>query len=131
MCISYLNTLIHLLNNNICTYISKLHNDGKIDYIQNFERETDMIENYNKNTKTQNSLDDMYNEIQTPLLLALLYFLFQLPFFKKILFNNLPKGVFFSNDGNLNINGLLGTSSLFGITFYFLLGLYFLGSNLC
>jgi hypothetical protein len=75
-----------------------------------------MIDEYNKNTRQQSSLDDMYNEIQTPLLLAVLYFLFQLPFFRKFLFSYFP--VLFSNDGNFNINGFLFSSILFGLLFY-------------
>jgi hypothetical protein len=89
-----------------------------MDYIRNYEQTNDMIDEYNKNSQRQNSLDDMYNEIQTPLLLAVLYFLFQLPFFRKFLFGFFP--ILFSNDGNLNINGFLFTSALFGIVFYFL-----------
>jgi hypothetical protein len=88
------------------------------DYIKDYEQTNDMINNYNSNLKRQNSLDDTYNEIQTPLLLAVLYFLFQLPFFRKFLFTYLP--VLFSNDGNLNINGFLFTSILFGLLFYVL-----------
>ena len=88
------------------------------DYIKDYEQTNDMINNYNSNLKRQNSLDDTYNEIQTPVLLAVLYFLFQLPFFKKFLFSYFP--VLFSNDGNLNINGFLFTSILFGILFYVL-----------
>ena len=86
------------------------------DYIRNFETTEDMIDNYSRNTQRQNSLDEMYNEIQTPLLLAVLYFLFQLPFFRKFLFNYFP--ILFSNDGNLNINGFLFMSVLFGLLFY-------------
>ena len=87
-----------------------------IDYIKNYEQTSDMIDEYNKNTRQQSSLDDMYNEIQTPLLLAVLYFLFQLPFFRKFLFSYFP--VLFSNDGNFNINGFLFSSILFGLLFY-------------
>ena len=86
------------------------------DYIRNYEQTSDMINDYNKNARDSNSLDDMYNEIQTPLLLAVLYFLFQLPFFRKFLFQYLP--ALFSNDGNFNINGFLFSSILFGILFY-------------
>jgi hypothetical protein len=89
-----------------------------MDYIRNYEQTSDMINDYNKNIQKQNSLDDMYNEIQTPILLAVLYFLFQLPFFRKFLFSYFP--VLFSNDGNLNINGFLFTSALFGLLFYLL-----------
>jgi len=88
------------------------------DYIKNHETNEDMINNYNKNERTHNSLDEMYGEIQTPLLLAVLYFLFQLPFFRKNLFTYFP--ILFSTDGNFNINGFLFTSMLFGLIFYML-----------
>ena len=91
---------------------------NNLDYIKNHEDTNDMIDDYNKKRKHSDSLDEMYNEIQTPLLLAVLYFLFQLPFFRKFLFRYLP--VLFSNDGNLNINGFLFTSTLFGLLFYLL-----------
>ena len=86
------------------------------DYIKNYEQSSDMVDRYNRDKQHQNSLDDMYNEIQTPLLLAVLYFLFQLPFFRKFLFTYFP--ILFSNDGNLNINGFMFSSILFGLTFY-------------
>jgi hypothetical protein len=88
------------------------------DYIKNYEQTSDMVHTHNKNADAQDSLDDMYNEIQTPLLLAVMYFLFQLPFFRKFLFGYFP--VLFSNDGNMNINGFMFTSTLFGLLFYFL-----------
>ena len=53
-----------------------------MDYIKNYEQTSDMINQYNKGKQMNDSLDDMYNEIQTPILLSVLYFLFQLPFFK-------------------------------------------------
>jgi len=86
------------------------------DYINEYQESSEIIGNYNKNINNQNSLDDIYSEIQTPLLLAVLYFLFQLPFFRKFLFNYFP--ILFSKDGNLNINGFLFTSALFGLSFY-------------
>jgi hypothetical protein len=88
------------------------------DYIKNYEQTSDMVDNYNKNMYRQNSLDDMYNEIQTPLLLAVLYFLFQLPFFRKFLYRYLS--FLFSNDGNYNLNGYIFVSILFGLTFHIL-----------
>jgi len=93
--------------------------EREADYIKDYEQTSDdMIDNYNKNVNRSNSLDEMYNEIQTPLLLAVLYFLFQLPFFRRFLFKYFP--VLFSNDGNFNINGFMFSSVLFGILFYFL-----------
>jgi hypothetical protein len=89
------------------------------DYIKNYEQTSDMVNNYNRSKQMNDSLDDMYNEVQTPVLLSVLYFLFQLPFFKKFLYNYIP--LLFSNDGNYNINGYLFTSILFGILFHLLM----------
>ena len=86
------------------------------DYIKNQEENDDISNNYNKRMETNNSLDDMYTELQTPLLLMVLYFLFQLRFYRKFLFNYFP--ILFSKDGNININGLFFNSILFGFTYY-------------
>ena len=89
------------------------------DYINSYERTSDMVNTYNKGKQMNDSLDDIYNEIQTPLLLSVLYFLFQLPYFKKFLYTYIP--FLFSNDGNYNINGYLFTSILFGLLFHLLM----------
>ena len=90
-----------------------------MDYIKNYEQTSDMVNQYNNRKHMNDSLDDMYNEIQTPVLLSVLYFLFQLPFFKRFLYTYIP--FLFSNDGNYNINGYLFTSVLFGLLFHLLI----------
>jgi hypothetical protein len=92
--------------------------EEKKDYIKENEQQSDIINNYNRNFNKNQSLDDIYNEIQMPLLIVVIYFLFQLPFFKKFLFQYFP--VLFSKDGNLNMNGFLFTSILFGLLVYLL-----------
>ena len=99
-------------------YVPEIPQQQQQDYIKNYETNEDMINNYNRNSQNADSLDEMYSEIQTPLLLAVLYFLFQLPFFRKNLYTYFP--ILFSVDGNLNINGFLFTSILFGLIFYML-----------
>ena len=86
------------------------------DYINN---ENDNINNYYNSEKNYNSLDSLYDELQAPLLLSVLYFLFQLPFFKKNLFKYFP--FFCHSDGNYNFNGLIFTCALFGFIYYLLL----------
>jgi hypothetical protein len=98
-------------------YIPPVQRDTA-DYINEYEDSSEIINSYNKNANIQNSLDDAYAEIQTPMLLAILYFLFQLPIFKKYLFNFFP--VLFLKDGNMNLYGFLFTSTLFGLIFYLL-----------
>ena len=65
---------------------------------------------------SSDKLDELYNEIQIPLFLSILYFLFQLPIVKKQLFTYMP--ILFSKDGNMNIHGFIATSILFGFSFY-------------
>jgi hypothetical protein len=90
------------------------------DYIKDteYEMNEEILRKYNKNRDQGNSLDDMYNEIQNPFLLAVLYFLFQLPFFRKLLFQYFP--VLFHKDGNFNLTGFVFSSTLFGFVYYFL-----------
>jgi hypothetical protein len=92
---------------------------NQTDYIRNNDSHIDIINDHNRRKNMNSSIDDLYNEIQTPLLLAVMYFLFQLPFFKKLLFSYLP--FLFSNDGNYNINGYVMISILFGMAFHFLI----------
>ena len=83
------------------------------DYIKDTD---DDINNYYKAEKMENSLDSIYDELQTPLLLAVLYFIFQLPIIKKSCFKYMPFLCY--TDGNYNINGLLFTCIVFGLIYY-------------
>jgi len=77
-----------------------------------------------QNNKKQNSLDSLdvfYNEFQLPLLVSILYFLFQLPIFRKIIKKTLPS--LFNNDLNPNLYGYLFNSVLFASIFYILVKL--------
>jgi len=89
------------------------------DYIKAHKNTPDVIvEKYIQQEETRNTMDAIYDEIQTPLLLTVLYFLFQLPIFKKNLLYYLP--LLFNKDTNINLNGLAFTSIMFGCSYYFL-----------
>lgn len=88
------------------------------DYIKEDDDYDDIINDYNKKIKKSNNLDNMYTEIQTPLLIAVLFFMFQLPIFKKLLFSSFP--MLYFKDGNINLYGYLFTSILFGIIYHVL-----------
>ena len=88
------------------------------DYIQENDDNEEIIQKYNDNLKYGDSLDQLYEEIQIPLLISIIYFLFQLPIFKKYLYKYFP--VLFFKDGNINIYGYVFTSILFGILYYIL-----------
>lgn len=85
------------------------------DYISDY----DDRHQYYQAEQRQNSLDNLYDEIQIPLLLAVLYFLFQLPFFKRNVFKYLP--FLCHSDGNYNFNGLIFTCALYGLLYFLLM----------
>ena len=86
------------------------------DYIANYKTSEDIIrENMRRQTKTD-SLDSIYNELQIPILLGVLYFLFSLPIVRKSMFKYIP--MIFNKDGNLNLGGYVSNSVLFGLTYY-------------
>ena len=91
------------------------------DYIKKMQQSNqsmnEIIDEHNKKANFSSSLDNLYDEIQTPLLLTILFFIFQLPIFKKYLFLYVP--FLFFNDGNYNIKGYLTISILFGCIYYF------------
>jgi hypothetical protein len=66
--------------------------------------------------RVKNSLDSIYDEIQAPLLLGVLYFTFQLPIMRKMIFKYMP--FLCNNDGNYSLNGLIFTSGLFGFIYF-------------
>ena len=88
------------------------------DYIQNHDTEQQFLEQAQRNINKQDNLDVVYNELQIPILISLLFFLFNLPFFKKTL--NTYAGFLFQKDGNYNLYGFAFSSTLFGILFYVL-----------
>ena len=91
------------------------------DYINNMQTPEHLIqENVNQQRQIDN-LDMMYNELQIPIILSILYFAFQLPAFKKFV-KKMGPGLF-ANDGNPNLYGNVFISMLFSTIFYLLLQL--------
>ena len=92
------------------------NNQAMGDYILNHQTSEDIIrENARRQTKTD-SLDELYNEMQIPILIGVLYFLFQLPVVRKNIFKYVPS--LFYKDGNYNLSGYILNSVMFA-------GLYF------
>jgi hypothetical protein len=86
------------------------------DYITEHQTNEDIIRKYNTKEQHAHSLDDFYSNIQTPVLIAILYFLFQLPVVRKNVFKFLPS--LFSNDGNPNLSGYVVNSAIFAALYF-------------
>lgn len=81
---------------------------------QDYISEEPLYNTTEKNNK--GSFDTLYDEIQAPLLLGILYFIFQLPSFKR--FFSQYASFLFNGDGNYNIQGLFFISAFFGFVYY-------------
>ena len=86
------------------------------DYIDEYRSKHDIINNYMKKQENNNKADDFYNKLQTPILMSVLYFIFQLPVVKKLFLKLFP--AFYHKDGNLNLTGFIVNSVLFSISYY-------------
>ena len=91
------------------------------DYINNMQTPEHLIQENVIQQKQIDNLDMLYNELQIPIILAILYFAFQLPAFKKFV-KKMGPGLF-ANDGNANLYGNIFISMLFSSIFYLLLQL--------
>ena len=86
------------------------------DYIANYETANDILDKYDMDEENREKMDQIYKELQTPVLLAGLYFLFNLPTIRKHLHRIIPK--LFSPDGNPNLYGYTFNSITFAGLFY-------------
>lgn len=86
------------------------------DYIGNIQTQNDMIQCNNIKQTNEKRIDDIYNNIQTPLLLAVLYFVYQLPVVKVTTLKYIPS--LFRKDGNPNLVGYIANSVSFACLFY-------------
>ena len=89
---------------------------GPAQYIENEATRNEIIEANMRKQNKADSLDVMYDELQIPILLALLFFIFQLPVFRNYLFKFLPS--LFNKDGNPNLSGYVMNSVLFALFYY-------------
>ena len=88
------------------------------DFIQEEEEEEETDNSYFNYEKAKQLLKHNPSEIQTSLILSMVYFLLQLPFIKSLLLKYFP--FLFFQDGNMNIYGNVFMSFLFGFIYYLL-----------
>ena len=94
-------------------YVPKPENTNYIENDQEFES---LIQQSKNKKVEQDRLDVLYDELQTPIIVMILFFFSQLPIFQKTLAKNLPS--LFTRDGNPSFSGYLFKTVVFGIVFY-------------
>lgn len=89
------------------------------DYLREYEEKMAQLSlEHNKETYRKDLIESLYDELQTPILIGVLFFLFQLPFINAFMFQNLGFLKIHNQDGNLNLYGLLFKSILFGLIYF-------------
>lgn len=88
------------------------------DYINNYQTPDEIIEENQQDETRMDSLELTYRELQMPLLIAILYFIFNLPIVRKYLRGFIPN--LFKSDGNPNLTGYIVNSLLFAFIYYLL-----------
>jgi len=89
---------------------------GSGDYIK---EHTSMESIVRANARQSNQIDTIeaiYYDLQMPILIGVLYFIFQMPVFRAQLLHFLPS--LFAEDGNFKIIGVTATSAMFAGTFF-------------
>ena len=89
------------------------------DYLREYEDKMSQLSlEHNKEKYRKDLMSSLYDELQTPILIGVLFFLFQLPFVNAFMFQNFGFLKIHNDDGNLNLYGLLVKSVLFGLAYY-------------
>jgi len=86
------------------------------DYITEHQTSDAIIREQANKQRRQDSIDDIYSELSLPILIALLYFVYQLPAVRKLFIDSLP--FCYAKSGNLNLTGFLVNSLIFGTIVY-------------
>jgi hypothetical protein len=89
------------------------------DYLREYEdRMVKMTDEHQKEKHRKDLVGSLYDEFQTPILIGVLFFLFQIPFINTLMFKYLSFMKIYNEDGNLNLYGLMFKSVLFGFTYF-------------
>ena len=96
--------------------------EKRVSFVEDFESQNmnDFREKQAIKERTQ-QVDDIFDKLQTPIIISILFLLFQMPIFDKVFFRNFP--TFFIKEGSMGLSGFLVKSIIFG-------GVYFICQNI-
>lgn len=101
------------------TYIPK--SKQQTDYVRDYEHVNEKkIEEHERKKNRAISVDDLIDEIQIPICIGILFLLFNLSFSNTLIIKYFAFMGIVTSDGNLNFNGSVLKSVMFGLAFYVL-----------
>lgn len=90
--------------------------EAKQDYIEDTYNQEQVINKQINKQEHINNMDALYDDIHVPIILAVIYFVFQLPVIKTNTLKYIPS--LFNKDGNYNVLGYFINSLAFASTYY-------------
>ena len=89
------------------------------DYVREYEEFTDKhIQKHERENDRNQQIDDILSDLQVPIFVSILYFLFQLPIINAYIFKRFSFLSIYNDDGNFNFYGLVFKSWIFGSIYY-------------
>ena len=88
------------------------------DYISRYESSDEVRENNRRSRNKTDTLEMLYTEFQMPILMGVVYFMFQMPALRTAILQFLPS--MFNKDGNMNLQGLIMMSVGYSVVYYIL-----------
>ena len=89
------------------------------DYLREYEEKLKSLSAEHQKAKHQESLlTSVYDEMQIPILIGVLFFMFQMPFVNSMMFKYLSFMKIYNEDGNLNLYGMVFKSIAFGLVYF-------------
>ena len=86
------------------------------DYITKHQTSEEIIRQKSKKQHNKDKMDDIYNEMSVPVLIAVLYFMYQLPVVRKMFITTLP--MCYGKSGDINLAGRIVNCTIFGLIIY-------------
>ena len=87
-----------------------------VDYIQNYNTQQAQLQQLQQDTQRTLNLSYLIDELQLPIIVGLLFYIFQMPFTSSLLQKYLT--FMFKKDGHYNQVGYISISVLFGAIYY-------------
>ena len=85
-------------------------------FVEDFEtQQARLYQEKIQQKQNEEKLDTLYDKLQIPIMISLIYFIYQLPFVNKTLLTYIPS--LFIKEKQLSVGGYIFKAGLFGITF--------------
>lgn len=89
------------------------------EYMKQYDEVTEQkVRAHKQEKQSQSHIDDFVEQVQIPILVSLLFFIFHMPSVETFLYKHFNYLALLDTDGHYSLNGALMRSAFFGVLFY-------------